>query len=337
MKKIQLKIIFIPLTASLIFTFSHCEKNPEAPSEKRYPEDTYQYESYFKKIAGLSKSVHVIVTDTDRIFVGTEAGVYRLSRNEGQWTNLGLTDSYVTSLIVDSLDNIYAGNHLGEIYKYHISQPDWKMVYKDSLYNSIQSMAYHMNNGCIYAGTRRGEIYQSADDGETWDLVFQVRDWAPFEIFCLSINSNGTIFAGSELGIYRSDDDGENWVNLKEGFYMTDGYPPAWSVHFNSVDHVFIGTGFSIYRSTNNGDDWSIVEDNRTQSDLIVINSNDHIYNIDYEEIFYSTDNGDTWQTIEYKHVQFPYYCVDVDVNGYILLGAQNGIYNSIQSTAVEN
>jgi len=207
---------------------------------------------------GLKTTVNVlaITNPNGHIFAGTVGKVFRSTDNGATWTatNIGLTNTSVNTLAINSNGDIFAGTS-------NFLQPTGRGVFRSTdngvswtqtgLTNiSIYALAINSNEH-IFAGTDSNGVFLSTDNGFSWTQTGLANN----SVSALAISSNGHIFAGTDSnGVFLSTDNGVSWTQAG----LTNTF--VLSIAINSKGHIFAGTfGAGVFRSANNGTKWTQV------------------------------------------------------------------------------
>lgn len=180
------------------------------------------------------------------IFGGFGAGkVFKYNSSLGYWTILSgsgaggsLDGSGVDAIIMDSNNNLYAGTHAGNIYKY--INNSWNLM-GSTLSQSIGALALDASNN-LYVGTNNG-----SDVGEVFKYISGV--WTSLGspdstgIQSIAINSSGSIYAatagnGGDGQVYQHSN-GTTWNTIS-------------AFNEGSVNAVVVN-GSNLYAGTNSG------------------------------------------------------------------------------------
>jgi photosystem II stability/assembly factor-like uncharacterized protein len=131
----------------------------------------------------------------ENIYIGTSDGVY-VSYYGEFWERIALKGEYITSLAINSDDDIFASSYY--IYRRGKNEPSFTKVGE-----FVFDANYLVINSCnhIYAGTRWG-VFRSTDNGETWTEINS--GLTNLSVKTMDIDSNGYIYAGTGAGIFRS-------------------------------------------------------------------------------------------------------------------------------------
>lgn len=180
------------------------------------------------------------------IFGGFGAGkVFKYNSSLGYWIILSgsgaggsLDGSGVDAIIMDSNNNLYAGTHAGNVYKY--INNSWNLM-GSTLSQSIGALALDASNN-LYAGTNNG-----SDVGEVFKYISGV--WTSLGspdstgIQSIAINSSGSIYAatagnGGDGQVYQHSN-GTTWNTIS-------------AFNEGSVNAVVVN-GSNLYAGTNSG------------------------------------------------------------------------------------
>ncbi len=104
---------------------------------------------------------YLAATDNGTIYAGTSRGVYRSNDDGKTWNRwvLGLTDSSITSITVNSLGYVFAGTRSG-VFKSTDAGGVWVNVSSGLGGQVIQSLAADVN-GFVFAGTQGSGVFRS--------------------------------------------------------------------------------------------------------------------------------------------------------------------------------
>lgn len=240
------------------------------------------------------------------IYVGTQTddhqttgGVYR-STDEGQTWVLISTPMSVSSLEVDTFNNIYAGTYGGRICKSTDNGNSWFIPDSSLPLGEITSIVNDKNGNLLAAIWGYGLFY-STNQGTDWTLHSE--GLTSKYVNCIYIDNLDRSFIGSNGdGFYYSTNSGKIWTQLNAGILNTTVY----SISVNNDDYIFVGTGhlasdFSegsgIFRSTDNGESWNSLKDGleSTWIQTIIYDSDNNYFIGASDGIYKSTDFGNTW------------------------------------------
>jgi len=139
----------------------------------------------------------------DYIFAGTaKCGVERTRDPNSGWdtVNNGLTNTFVTSLIINSSNTLFVGTEEG-VFRSEDNGNSWTPINNGLTNPSILSLAVNAQDQ-LFAGTHNGVFY-SSDNGTNWD--FFNTGLTDTVIYSFAIDSSSFIYAGSSIGlVYRS-------------------------------------------------------------------------------------------------------------------------------------
>ena len=288
-----------------------------------------------------SGSVGALSFDSDgHIIIGiARGGVYRSTNNGDSFTYLGLKNSFIDALAINSNGNIFAGTSNG---LFRHSEDTWSEVLN---VDDITTLIFNPNGHLFAASVSSVGIFRSTNNGDSWAKVDTglTIDYLGFkltpQVEALAINPSGHIFAGcwGVGGVFRSTNNGDNWTNILQLNKSTSVFA------INPSGHIFVGTDSSgIFRSTNNGDNWTPVNDGLqiTWIRALDINSSGHIFaGGRVGGVYQSTDNGDNWTAVNsgltnnIGLIVHDVRVLGIDSSGYIFAGTDAGLFRSVEST----
>jgi len=194
--------------------------------------------------SGLYCNVSRFVVAETNFYAATGYGVY-VSSNLINWTkiNSGLTDSAITTIDFDSLNNIlYAGTLSHGVFISTNYGINW--VPKNSNMENLTIYSFIMKSNNIFAGTSNG-IYISSNYGTNW-IPVGLSNW---EIISLAINDE-YIFAGTMYNsIWKrklNEIVGINQISktLPDKYSLSQNYPnpfnPSTIIKFQIKDLRFV-------------------------------------------------------------------------------------------------
>jgi len=164
----------------------------------------------------------------DDIFAGTMNGVYALSDTIGSWQHIGLSDTSVSSLAINSAGDIFAGTYYSGLYKQLHGDDNWQQVFYEEPEN-ISTIAINTLDQIFIGCEWCPYIYRSDNNGDSWALISDPFPHTYFSVHALACNSSNDIFAGTDGGVYRLmkqsailDDDLED---IPADYLVSQNYP----------------------------------------------------------------------------------------------------------------
>ncbi|MBI9070067.1 MAG: choice-of-anchor A family protein [Melioribacteraceae bacterium] len=165
----------------------------------------------------INSTMHVgfiwsIAVENNKIYVGTEQGVFVSIDNGANWESAGLEGKDVRALKFDKYGNLLAGTWGFGVYK--LNGTTWSEFNSSIESKVIHSLVVDPATNDIYAGTFGFGILKLAAGTSEWitlDVGYQF-------IWALDITSDGTIVAGTfGGGVYLSTDNGVTWHQNNNG------------------------------------------------------------------------------------------------------------------------
>ncbi len=111
-------------------------------------------------------------------FIGEGGGVYRSTDQGDNWEHIGLEYEYISSLAINSNDEIFAGSrgqhyeYGGGVFRSSDNGETWTELCDDVLVTSIAiNSEEKIFIGCSDLDGYPGAVHFSVDNGESWDLI----------------------------------------------------------------------------------------------------------------------------------------------------------------------
>lgn len=168
-----------------------------------------QGENWTNSSSGLgSMSVRRLVQIDDKLFAGTNSGLYSYDEPNNKWAlEYGNNTMQVNGLTAFG-ENIYIATNQGLFTRSKASK-DWKQMLANRSLHNISS-----DDKTIYAMVYN-ELLSSVDRGKTWQ---NSQKGLPAELYTFNVVNIGTsVFAGQWDGVYRKDNPDEIWKSYSNG------------------------------------------------------------------------------------------------------------------------
>ena len=242
--------------------------------------------------------------------------------DDGEWTHLGLEDTYVKSIVIDPFhpDTIFVGTSrvfmdsaVGGVFKSIDGGASWEITGLAGV--SVLELAMNPKNpNTIYTACSAGSgwipgIYKTEDGGVSWINVSNGidLDWETgVGSVALDPHHPDTVYASTYGfyggGIYKSIDGGDTWEwESFNGGLNAAGYGAITidPVNTNVIYMSSVNWGSGVYKSTNAGSTWT---DMGFPSDLTyefaIDPLNTNILYIAKASVHKTIDGGETWENI---------------------------------------
>lgn len=266
----------------------------------------------------------------DRIFVGTNKGLYAKNRNgqAAEWELLGFENQEVQSFLLISEDEIIVS-------LVNMQQPEETGLQKTT--NGGESwvdftngfggqdgepafdLAQHPGNASTLYAVGYNVVARSTNGGESWEPIYG--EWGGFstglDFIKLNPQDPESIWVGGQNGIEQgvllhSSDGGANW-ELWTNLVEAPSVAKEIAFHPTNPAEVYVGFEGGVIKTANRGEDWETLihsEENRFFFGLGVNQNNPQIIyaagwlkRFDEPQpfiIFESKDGGETWE--EHQH-----------------------------------
>ena len=273
-------------------------------------------------------SILVDAARPNRVFIGTNEGVWR-SDNQGEtWRRL---DAPRPGLGVWSLtphpelpDTIFAGYEPCAILRSDDSGESWTELPIKPTYPAVSdhpdipkrviSIAVDPGNVSeMYASIEVGGLFRSLDGGKSWrniiDGLYIDEGFVDIHSVAISPTRPGQVTIATRFGTFRSDDRGDHWRDLKAPMMRPIGSycrvlryaPNDGETLYLAAANDFDGDRGALFVSRDNGASWERVEPGiwlKTPIFGLAVDPNrpDNVfYASKIGQLVYSTDRGRTW------------------------------------------
>ena len=224
------------------------------------------------------RMVSKITAVGDKVFAGTDSGLYRL--DAGIWERLMDVPGSIYSLAV-SEDSLYVG-----------TGPDFRTL------QQIESNSGKIVQGTSDNNSSANRVFHSVDFGASWTEITPMGGSHPIAPIGVSLSVVGkTILAQTVAQQFRSRDGGQTWVDL--GLEANSLLRNTFlSVAVN--ERTFYKAGMSgIYQTTDGGESWHLFMDGMVGTgilDLVAVNNRLYVHTDG--DIVQSTDRGASWEAV---------------------------------------
>ena len=135
-------------------------------------------------------------------FIGEDGGVYRSTDQGDSWEHIGLEYEYISSLAINSNDEIFAGSrgqhyeYGGGVFRSSDNGETWTELCDDVLVTSIAiNSEEKIFIGCSDLDEYSGAVHFSEDNGESWNLIESEIMPPNIGIEFITISEDGYIYA----------------------------------------------------------------------------------------------------------------------------------------------
>lgn len=282
------------------------------------------------------------INDQGDIFVGTQAGVYRLKNEEHMWKlvyDSQNNSARPTSIAINKNQNIYVlcSFSMAPLIKSIDNGETWDTLSMPDYGNNFKIIT--QGNDTLYVSqwaSNGALLLKSINAGVDWEVVFYTDEHTSEVIEDIAISPNGEVALGllgfypDMGGLYISPDGGSgNW----EFYGLINNM--VQSVKYNKLGDLFIGVissdRYGIYARYHDNPYYVIPISNINVNSMILNSNGDIFASTVTSALIKSTDNG---LTFEYADRGLHILDLAVDNNDY-LYGLNNKIYKSKTPTFV--
>lgn len=220
------------------------------------------------KLSAEATSPTCMVSSGEKIFIGTQAGIFSSENNGQAWTKIN------------------------------------SILFKDSS-DHLVSLATSNNNIVALVDS---VLYVSKDNGLTWVSKLNSLPaymTAP-QLFAAGSNIIiGGMEWGQETSLLFSSDNGDTWSDIGKTVDKTK-YPGLVSTGFTAGTSIFMSTQYGLFVSKDKGARWDPVANglpSDANSNKIIVNNN-AIFCGGSQGVFLSVNNGDTWSEVNNEELR---------------------------------
>jgi len=249
--------------------------------------------------------------DSTNTFITTDAGVMQ-SMNYGiDWnlTNDGLQNTFVSNLISDGNQSLYASTMKSGVYYSSNAGGNWTQLLNGFNKLDIQTIA-RTRKGTLLAAQNFGSVFRSIDNGATWIKSDSGKPVTASRNFCLMVSDSDHIFLGL-MGIftvggkmrtldeiYRSSDDGISWRMTTDSLQNIN----VQSIQVLDNKIIFAGGTTGLFRSLDHGWSWNKINNTVSATPIMSMHYNrstNRLLVATTKGLYVSSDRGDTFSPID--------------------------------------
>jgi photosystem II stability/assembly factor-like uncharacterized protein len=196
----------------------------------------------------VSSVFRLLVLDDD-LLAGTDAGLWRVRREEGRFSaHLVALDGLAIYALARLDDGTVLAGARGEgVARSLDGGASWRFDSQGPSDPVVTCL--HVDETGVYAGTGRG-VERSTDDGQTWESLGAGLD--NYRIFALARPAQGGLIAGSYESVWLAEPDAWAWHQVDTGLVRD-----ARSISLSPSGEVFAGASDGLLRSDDAGESWA--------------------------------------------------------------------------------
>jgi photosystem II stability/assembly factor-like uncharacterized protein len=208
--------------------------------------------------AGLEEvQVNIITfdpTDTNIVYAGTQAGLYRSIDGGNTWTLTGLpTNVQVFTVVIDpqTNTNLYVGGSTGLLRSSNNGE-SWTAAAAVS--QNVTSMAINREAPETMYAVANGRLHRSQDSGESWSVLNHPSQ--QIASVALKPDDPRTIYTGGRDGAYVSRDGGAGWSRMAIQASSSSNLAPLLRTDPRRPDALYLAWGAEFFISPDTGVTW---------------------------------------------------------------------------------
>jgi photosystem II stability/assembly factor-like uncharacterized protein len=224
-------------------------------------------------------------------FVGTNGlGVLKSTDRGASWTfsNVGMEDEDVQSLLIDSVGTLVAGSRNG-ILTSNDNGESWVWRSDNVTFTTAWDFAFG-RNGEVFASTYDC-LFVTTDRGNSWNRMYKGLHGSPVIRICTT--PDGVFYALTFYwGLLKTTDNGGVWQTQAAGFRGADFF------FINTQGYYFKATQYrGAFLSTDQGTSWKRIASDTLK--FLLVDTKDRVYvGHEFTGIRRSEDNGETWDEL---------------------------------------
>ncbi|MBW4441957.1 MAG: hypothetical protein KME10_12110 [Plectolyngbya sp. WJT66-NPBG17] len=234
----------------------------------------------------------IAIDPENRIFVGTESGVFRWSKRRDLWRLVGLEDQSITALAIDSDKRIFAATNEGQVFRSSDLGNRWILASKNLTQAKITALAVQSlaRSAMLEGLVLKGEATQVLKEGSAVTIQGHTRtiqtvnfepETSKFEAivdreFCPELSGEITfsthfLFAATAgSGIYRSTNHGNFWKPVISAPRLSDRNITALTIASDQTS-ILAGTAIgNVLHSQDHGDRWTPLNQGLNEVDKVL-------------------------------------------------------------------
>lgn len=272
------------------------------------------------------------------IFAGSDSGVYSTDNYGDSWVKTALTDSMVTCILINSINQTFAGTADSGLFISENNGVSWTQTDDRLKKCSVHSMVFNPIEN-TYLGTADSGIFRSPGSGLYWTQISTGQTiYGAGVVTALACYSSGHVYAGINVVhnqdtvgyVYHSSFIGEAWPDtvLLGSAVSSLAAAPTGLVYAGTREE-------GVFRSADYGKTWMPVNTGLADIHIgpVIVNSIEHVFAATDSGIYRSTDYGNHWTSTGLKGVKVR--ALAKNIADYIFAGSDDGtMYRTIQSTS---
>lgn len=249
----------------------------------------------------------------------------------------GLKNLYVTSLVMDSQKNLYAGT-FGGVFKTAMANPNatanWEDFNNGFPANAVATLdvrALAVSDNLIYAGAWGGGVFQSSLGAANWTQIGALPGkggLGDLHVHSLKLDSGGNLWATTSNGIFRRKKGDFTWIEVTKGL----GNLNVKSLVFDSQGDAYAATwGAGVFKSTA-GSPWTSFNTGLKEINVFHLTTDTpgtYIYAATQSGVFRIASTSKTWTAYNTGLTDPSVKAIAVDSMGNLFAATVGGVMKS--------